>query len=172
MKNKGFTLVELLIVVAIIAVLASLVVVSIGLAGQRARVAQAKTQIKNLEIALSNYYNDVGYYPFGDTENDLGITNVVEALSGKPRSEGGGGGPNTPYWEFKEKELDANKALLDPWKKPWRYISATNESGVTKQGVHNEYSFDIYSCGPNGIDEAGENDRSSGKDDINNWTGE
>jgi general secretion pathway protein G len=176
MRNKGFTLVELLIVVAIIAVLASLVVVAVGRAPVEARIAVAKTQMNKIAAALELYSGDVGFYPPGDAANDTGIINVVEALSGKPRWEGGGGGPNL-IWEFKEKELvqskfdTSRKVLVDPWGKPWHYTRATNDAGVRKPKVHNQSSYDLYSNGPDGIDNEGENDKRAGKDDINNWTG-
>jgi type II secretion system protein G len=177
MRRKGFTLIELLIVVAIIGVMASLVMFTITGTTRRAKIAQAKTQISHMENALELYNNDVGSYPPGDAAYDNGIINVVEALSGKPRSEGGGGGPST-YWEFKEKELAKSKydpsrnVLVDPWGNPWRYTRATDDTGNVKPGIHRKASYDFYSCGPDGADQNGENDKKAGKDDINNWTGE
>ena len=63
MKNWGFTLVELLVVVAIIGVLTSLLVVNYQSARERARDAQRKSDFRSLKTALRLYYNDFQEYP-------------------------------------------------------------------------------------------------------------
>lgn len=68
MKNllkikKGFTLIELLIVVAIIGVLATLLMANFIGIRQRARDAQRKADIRQLQSALEFYRSDIGNYP-------------------------------------------------------------------------------------------------------------
>lgn len=62
---KGFTLIELLVVIAIIGVLSTLLVANFGAARERARDAQRKADLRNLQTALRLYYNDYGHYPVG-----------------------------------------------------------------------------------------------------------
>jgi general secretion pathway protein G len=173
MKRAGFTLIELLIVIAIIGVLAGLVMVSVLGTKEKAEIAVAKTTIKNLELQLGQYYDDVGFYPPGNAENDEGNINMVLALSDLSAAEGGKGGPNSPYFEFKTRDLKPSQyspsfnVFVDPWGEPWRYVRVRDESGNRKEGVHGRY-FDLWSCGPNMKDDKGENDKKE-KDDVANW---
>lgn len=62
-KNKGFTLVELLVVIAIIAILVVLILVALGVARQKARDSQRKTDLRSIQTALELYASDNGTYP-------------------------------------------------------------------------------------------------------------
>ena len=62
-NKKGFTLVELLVVVAIIGLLSTLAVVALGNARQKARDAKRVSDIKQVQTALELYFSDVGSYP-------------------------------------------------------------------------------------------------------------
>ncbi len=64
-KPNGFTLVELLVVVAIIGLLATLSVLALGSARVRARDAKRLADIKTVQTALELYSNDRGGYPVG-----------------------------------------------------------------------------------------------------------
>jgi prepilin-type N-terminal cleavage/methylation domain-containing protein len=62
-SKKGFTLIELLTVIAIIGLLMTIIVVSLGGAKAKSRDARRVADIKNIQLALSMYYNDNGMYP-------------------------------------------------------------------------------------------------------------
>jgi prepilin-type N-terminal cleavage/methylation domain-containing protein len=60
---KGFTLIEILIVVAIIAILASVVLVGLGPTQQKGRDARRLSDLRETQNALELYYNAEGHYP-------------------------------------------------------------------------------------------------------------
>jgi general secretion pathway protein G len=101
-RSGGFTLLELLVVVAIIGLLAGYVAPRyFGQVG-RSEVNAAKAQIDALEKALDQYRLDIGSYP----SNELGLN----ALVTRPPNEAKWNGP------YLRKGVP-----LDPWGKPYIY---------------------------------------------------
>jgi general secretion pathway protein G len=64
-SRQGFTLIEILIVVAIIAILASVVLVGLGPTQRAGRDARRLSDLHNIQTGLELYYNKCGYYPGG-----------------------------------------------------------------------------------------------------------
>jgi len=62
-QSKGFTLVELVVVIAIIGILSSIVLASMDGARQSARDAKRVADIKNIQVALALFYADNNRYP-------------------------------------------------------------------------------------------------------------
>ena len=90
-NNKGFTLIEMLVVVAIIGLLSSVVVVGLGSARQNARDARRISDIRQIQNALEIYYSDStkgnGTYPA-----DLTTLSVPDdPLSDRDYTYAGGG---------------------------------------------------------------------------------
>lgn len=108
--RSGFTLSEMLIVIAIIGLLAS--VLTPTLFGQlaRARVKAAGLQVETLTTALEMIRTDIGRYPTTD-----------EGLKLLVRNDAGAAGWLGPY-------ASNAKALNDPWGRAWRY-EARGEDG-------------------------------------------
>lgn len=64
-RRRGFTLVELLIVVAVIAILVAILIPNFVRARAQSQVAASKSNLKNLGTALEQYHVDTGAYPVG-----------------------------------------------------------------------------------------------------------
>lgn len=62
-SRQGFTLIEMLIVIAIIGILSSVVLVGLGPIQRRGRDARRQSDLRNAQNALELYYNKCGHYP-------------------------------------------------------------------------------------------------------------
>ncbi|MDB4940358.1 MAG: gspG [Candidatus Doudnabacteria bacterium] len=60
---KGFTLIELIVVIAIISLLASIVLINLNVGRQKSRAAKRYSDLKQVQSALELYYTDFGSYP-------------------------------------------------------------------------------------------------------------
>jgi type II secretion system protein G len=69
--KKAFTLIELLVVISIIGVLATLLLANFNSTRSRARDAQRKSDLRNIQTALRLYYNDFGHYPAGSDSGQI-----------------------------------------------------------------------------------------------------
>lgn len=128
-KNQGFTLIEIIVVVVIIGILATLVAPKFLGRTDEARVVKAKNDIKALESALDLYKLDNYAYP----TTDQGLEALVEKPSADPVP---GNWKDGGY---------VKKLSKDPWQRDYLYLNP---------GEHGE--VDIYSLGADGI-EGGEN---------------
>jgi len=125
--NKGFTLVELMLVVIIISILVAMVMPRLAGRSEQARTAAAQADIEmNIGSALDLYELDNGAYP--TTEEGL------NALLTKPA--------NAPNWRGPYLKKRPN----DPWGNPYVY---------KYPGTHN-VDYDLYSYGKNGVEGGGD----------------
>jgi len=77
MKRFGFTLIELLVVIAIIGLIASVILASLGAARRKARDGRRLADLKELKLALSNFFDDNARYP----DNTEGLNQLSAATN-------------------------------------------------------------------------------------------
>ncbi|MBI4496070.1 MAG: type II secretion system major pseudopilin GspG [Deltaproteobacteria bacterium] len=129
--SRGFTLIEIMVVIVILGILAGLVLPRFMGRTEEAKRTKARLQIENLESALKMYKLDSGVYP--STEQGL------EALVQKPST-----GQIPRQWRDGG-YLEKAQVPSDPWGRPYVYLSP---------GVKNK-DFDLKSLGGDG-EEGGE----------------
>ena len=117
-RQAGFTLLELLIVLAILALLASFVAPQVLRYLGKARTETAKFQINAISSAIELYALDTGGYP----PQQIGLGALMQPPSGAKRWSG-------PY-------LKKVEGLIDPWGRPYQYRNP-GRSGA----------FDIFTLG-------------------------
>ena len=81
MKIKAFTLIELLIVVAIIAILAAIAVPNFLEAQVRSKVSRVHADMRSLSTALESYFVDANHYPLPYPWESRWGTNIPDQLS-------------------------------------------------------------------------------------------
>lgn len=64
MRNRGFTLIELIVVISVIAVLAGIILPTMGAIIDDARQARATTEVKHIATACLQYEKELGYLPY------------------------------------------------------------------------------------------------------------
>jgi general secretion pathway protein G len=138
-SDRGFTLLEIIVVVFILSLLVAIVAPRIIGRTDEARVTAAKIQIRNFETALKLFKLDNGFYP--DTQQGL------DALIEKPATG------RIPQKYKEGGYLEQKKISPDPWGNPYIYVSP---------GLQGD--FDIISYGADGK-EGGEGKDA----DIKNW---
>jgi general secretion pathway protein G len=121
-KQKGFTLLEILVVVVILGILASLVFPNVLGRTDQARLVAAKHDIQTLVGVLKLYEADNGYFP--TTEQGL------QALVTKPQSD-----PIPKNW----RQPYVDQLPNDPWDRPYQYLNP---------GLHG--AFDVFTLGADG----------------------
>ena len=118
---SGFTLIELMLVMVILATMAAIVLPKFTGRAKQAKITAAKTQIAQLEVALDAFEIDIGRYPT--------TTEGLRALVEKPATDSDGW--LQPYIK--------RDVPTDPWENDYVY---------KYPGQYNQDGYDLYSMGP------------------------
>jgi general secretion pathway protein G len=121
-RERGFTLVELLLVLVILATLAAIVIPKFTGRSEQARKTAAQTQISTFGTALDAFEVDMGYYPKTSEGLDLLLNGPREAKN----------------WHGPYLKSDIPN---DPWGNPYIYEFP---------GKHHDNGYDLLSVGPDG----------------------
>ena len=124
MVRKGFTLIEIMVVVVILGILAAIVVPKIMSRPEQARLVKAKEDISSIGNALDLYKLDNGSYP----TTDQGLVALVQ----KPSAD-----PVPMNWKS---DGYLKTVPVDPWNSPYQYLNPGNHSS----------DYDLWSFGPGG----------------------
>ena len=123
LTQHGFTLIEVLVVVVILAILAAIVVPRVIGRTDDAMIAKAKADVQGLGTALNLYKLDNFTYP----STDQGLDALVQKPSGSPEAANWRSGGYI------------DRLPKDPWSRDYQYVSP---------GSHGD--FDVYSLGKDG----------------------
>jgi len=126
-RRRGFTLIEVLLVLAILVIIASFAVMAYGPIQRSAKIRAARTQISMFESPLQAYRLSVGDFP--------STAQGLEALRTPPSDL-----PNQDKWEG---PYLGKPIADDPWGQPYQY---------EHPGKHGNDIPDIWSLGPDGAD--------------------
>ena len=120
---RGFTLIEIMVVVVIIGLLAAVILPNVFGNVERAQVAKAKGDIQAIETALTMYKLDNYKYP----STDLGLLSLVQR-------------PNDATVRNYREGGYIKRVSKDPWGNPYQYVFP---------GTHGQ-EYDLYSFGADG----------------------
>jgi len=123
-QEAGFSLVELMVVVFIMGLLATLLIVNVAPVGDRSRISKVRSDIASLESALEQYSLDLFNYPTS--------AQGLAALSSPPQ------GVDTALYR---QGGYIRRVQMDPWGNPYQYqIPGTRSGG----------RYDVFSFGADG----------------------
>ena len=182
-RKHGFTLLEILTVVAIIMIIVAILFPAISAVRKAGRITKAQSDVAIVVHAFKNYYNEYSRWPTNLMGNDTGINiegtaggievgeNVVRMFSGEnlnrqnPRQ--------IVFMEVPAGAVGAGGSFVDPWGSPYRYMCDFNYNGtveITFTGgaatnlTDATITVAVWSRGQDKSDESGRQ-----RDDVTSW---
>jgi len=186
--HPAFSLIEMMAVVTIIVILASLIVGGMGFVTEKQAKSKAQLQIGLLSKALEEYKLDTGSYPAtGNSAKGEDNSKILfKALYWDSDNDGQGAAVGNAAGDTDQKiylaELDpaTNKQgwtsgtaslktkIIDPWGKEYRYRTAFDSTGKANTNTQNP-DFDLWSVGKDGNTNPSTPTDKANRDDIKNF---
>ena len=155
--KNGFTLLEVLVSMGIIALIAGLVLGGLGAAKRRAKTARARSDVHQLATAWNQYYADWRKFPNGIDFMDV---NAVEILGGMNELE------NPRKIVYMDFNTNNPTAFTDPWGEVYQVEldAVPYDNKITADGNSLNLSAAVWSLGPDGT-----NADATSADNIASW---
>lgn len=147
-RKQGFTLVEIMLVLGIVAFLAGAGIVAFAKIQKTSQIKQTLIIVEQAKSAVKNYYRVVGSWP----ESDEGLSALVTVPDDEDQAE---------MWKTEGPFFEEAKLPKDAWNHELIYKLADEDEAETTA-----IYFRVYSKGPNGEDDDGTGD------DIPAWAEE
>ncbi len=151
-KRLGFTLIEILVVIAIVGILAAVVLASLNDSRELANIRKAQADMRNIHTAMEVLFNDTGLYPHKQPQycpprsaggNEVNLNSPTTGLVGTDGSYENWSGPYVT-------------SVIDPWGRPYfldeDYYCAGGEQGCNGHVTTGATDRSVLvSCGPDGM---------------------
>ena len=153
-QKRGFSLIEILVVIAIIGILSSVVISSVNSSREKAKIATAKLELHNIKLAIASLAIDTGFWPGReaaagtpspqpvDTVRCSAANNEVQDL-GDPQAGLTVSHPSYPGWAGPYMQ----SVPLDPWGNKY-FFDTDYDQPPTGDGT---WGAVLGSYGPNGV---------------------
>lgn len=149
-NKKAFTLVEMLVVIAILGILMALLFPTFTMVMKKAKITKAKTEISQIEQAWKQFLQDYKTLPSGVNSMN---SSSVKILTGEDKTE------NTR--ETMYMELDPDESYTDPWGSVYNVSLDVSVPQKAYNGDEVHKQVLVWSNGPDEKEGTG--------DDIKNW---
>lgn len=162
-RPRGYTLIEMLVVLFIISVLAGLILGGLAAARRQNQIKRQEFQILTLKGKLNDYETDFRDYPLteGGCEDGDAVVGGEQLVLGLRRDE-----KNGPYIKFDEfrtvdRDEDGLKEITDVWGHPLRYLHHRSYGRANPC----RRTYRLWSVGPDGVSDP----LNPQSDDITSW---